>query len=158
MTAVTSRLRCVLCCRKCFTCDEEPKVKERNTFHISISKQHKLGEGEKSMGRLGHYANKQCSVCMVALCTKKHRFPNVRKTCWELWHTVPDLECGVCETLCHVKNPREELQLETKTPPIRAAPAVSHDSSRKKGKRKGLTVVGYGLQPVRKSKRVSASA
>jgi hypothetical protein len=151
-TVVKGRLRCVLCCRKCFTCEEEPKVKERNEYHICVRK--KQNFCKRGLGRLGNYANKQCSVCKVPLCTKKNRFPNVRKTCWELWHTEADLVNGLCETLCHVKNPREELCVETTTPPVRAAPVLSNTSSRKKGKRKGLTAVGYGLQPVRKSKRV----
>ena len=104
-TMVKGRLRCVLCCRKCFTCEEEPQVKERNDFHIPMGRNKNTG-CKKGFGRLGNYANKQCGVCKVPLCTKKNRFPNVRKTCWELWHTEADLVNGLCETLCHVKNPR----------------------------------------------------
>ncbi len=108
--------------QKVFTCEEEPQKKEMNITYVCV-KNKKL---KARLGRLANYANKQCSVCNVPLCTKKNRFPNVRKTCWELWHTEADLVNGLRErTLCHVKNPREELCVETTTPPVRAAPACT---------------------------------
>jgi hypothetical protein len=106
MQKVNGRKRCVLCCRKCFTCGSKPKIKDRDEYHMPLKKNQKKFKG---LGRIGNYANHQCSVCLVPLCTKKFRFPDVQKTCWELWHTVPDLMSGPSQTLCHVKNPKEEL-------------------------------------------------
>jgi hypothetical protein len=88
----------------------------------------------------------------VPLCTKKGRFPNVQQTCWELWHSVPDLMSGPSETLCHIKNPQEELGMVTATTAVRVAP-LRNVTARKKGTRGGGTAVAYGLAQQRKSQR-----
>ena len=153
MVQVGGRRRCVLCCRLCFTADAEPTVKERLDFHEPCDGHNKRGgksENTKGRGRIGHYANNECSVCKVPLCTKKCRFPNVSKTCWELWHSEKDLEDGLCQTLCHIKNPREDLDIPTTAATVRAAPVIEAGCEKRKRK---VDAIGYGVKAVRKRKR-----
>ncbi len=154
MVQIGGRRRCVLCCRLCFTANAEPTIKERSNYHDPCdegrSKRGGKSEITKGRGRIGHYANHECSVCKVPLCTKKCRFPNVRKTCWELWHSEHDLEDGLCQTLCHIRNPREDLGIPTTTQTATTAPAIEAGNAKRK---RNLMSIGYGVKPVRKSKR-----
>jgi hypothetical protein len=63
---------------------------------------------KRDVGRQGNNASVKCTVCNVYLCDKKGRFPTSTKTCWELWHSVPDFVKGGAETLCHLRNPSRE--------------------------------------------------
>jgi hypothetical protein len=45
----------------------------------------------------------------VPLC-RKVRFPEPDAlTCWEYYHSEPDVMNGRCETLCYIKNPNQML-------------------------------------------------
>jgi hypothetical protein len=43
-------------------------------------------------------------IC-VTITIRAGAFPGSEKTCWELWHTMPDFIKGGAETLCHLCDP-----------------------------------------------------
>ncbi len=45
---------------------------------------------------------------MYIYVTRRVDFLSSTKTCWELWHSVPDFVKGGAETLCHLRNPSRE--------------------------------------------------
>jgi hypothetical protein len=119
-----------MCCRKCFTSNSNPKIKERDEYHLPPKCGQKV---DKRLGRIGNYANHQSSVHGATLPPRSIGFrkKNVQKTCWELWHTVPDFMNGPSETLCHVTNQQEELGVVAETTTIRPGP-LSKTQTRKK--------------------------
>ncbi len=108
------RIRCILCCKFCFTAGtlkKGPEVIQRKEFHNNV----RVCTRDESLfdaGRQGHMADASCNACKVPLCFKKPRFPGQTKTCWEIFHTQKDLWYGECVTLCHVSNPQEELRID----------------------------------------------
>ena len=98
-----SGTRCVLCCRLCF--DVRGNIILRSTLHDNTT----LSNGRtvsKDHGRKGHNASCKCSVCGVHLCDSKSRFPGGVGSCWDRWHSEPDLINGKTKTLCHIADTR----------------------------------------------------
>ena len=150
------RQRCILCCKFCFTpgtLNKGPEVIQRNVFHKNVKLTDAMVAAPFDSGRQEHMADASCNICKVPLCYKKPRFPGQNKTCWEIFHTQDDLWCGECATLCHVRNPRRELDVEctVKEPQM----TNTNLNSSKTKKRKKRRPIKYGGRVMPRRKKIS---